>query len=113
MSGALLWSLDEAARQLGGVSVRTIERMIRDGELPTLTVRKRRMIAAEVVREWVVRQTTQATERQEPTCRNEKTATASTNSPARRTGTPVIPMHKGNAAAEVQARITAARRKPC
>ena len=110
----LLWNLEEVARQLGGVSVRTIERMIADGELTLIRIRKRRMIAAEVVRTWITRQNDHARARmdqeKEP-CR-EKTVTASTNNRGRHTGTRVIPMRQGNAAEEVQARITAAKRKP-
>ncbi|MFZ4790849.1 MAG: hypothetical protein ACOYMW_08160 [Candidatus Competibacteraceae bacterium] len=113
MPDALLWNLDEAARQLGGVSIRTIERMIADGEFSVIYIRKRRMIAAEIVRQWLVAQNESARARLEKTpCSREKTATASTNNRGRRTGTQVIAMHKGNAAAEVQARITAAKRKP-
>ena len=32
----LLWSLQEAARQLGGVSTRSVRRMIEAGELPAV-----------------------------------------------------------------------------
>ena len=34
MNDPLLWNLDEAARQLGDVSTRTVRRMLERGELP-------------------------------------------------------------------------------
>lgn len=52
----LLWSLEEAGRQLGGVSARTVRRMIQAGELPSLKVRGRLKVPAAAVREWVERQ---------------------------------------------------------
>lgn len=109
----LLWNLKEVARQLGGVSVRTIERMIEDGELTLIRIRKRRMIAADVVRALIASQNESARARMDQENRpcREKTVTASTNNRGRRIGTEVIPMRKGNAAEEVQARIAAAKRK--
>jgi excisionase family DNA binding protein len=52
MSG-LLWSIEETARQMGGVSVRTVRRMIERGELPAVRVGRRVTIPAEAVRAWV------------------------------------------------------------
>ena len=34
----LLWNLDETARQLGGVSTRTVRRLLQRGELPTVRI---------------------------------------------------------------------------
>lgn len=70
-------NLKEVARQLGNVSVRTVERMIADGELPLIRVRHRRMIAAEVVHAWIARQNDPARVRmdqEKPPCSREKTA---------------------------------------
>ncbi len=53
MAEALLWSIKETARQLGGVSTRTVERIIEDGGLIPIFVRGRRMIEVEVVRRWI------------------------------------------------------------
>lgn len=38
MSDALLWDLAEAARQLGGVSPRTVRRLIASGALPAVRI---------------------------------------------------------------------------
>ena len=52
-SDALLWSLDEAAWQLGGISARTVRRMIDAGELPAVTVRRSLKVPVSAIREWV------------------------------------------------------------
>ncbi|MBX7246354.1 MAG: helix-turn-helix domain-containing protein [Candidatus Sumerlaeaceae bacterium] len=113
MPETLLWSIRETAAQLGGVSVRTIERMIDDGELPVIYIRKRKMIAADIVRQWLAAQNERARARMEETrpCR-EKTAMASTNNRGRRTGTEVIPMRTDAAAAAVRERIAKLKRGP-
>jgi len=110
MSDPLLWNLEEAARQLGGVSVRTLERLISDGELPVIYIRKRRMLEVALVRQWLATQNETAKARMEKRPCQEKTATASINNRGRRTGTEVIPMRAGDAAAAVQERITKLRR---
>ena len=52
----LLWNLEEAARQLGGVSPRTVRRLLERGELPTVRIGTRLLIPAESVRDWIDRQ---------------------------------------------------------
>ncbi len=52
-SEVLLWSLDEAAMQLGGISARTVRRMIGDGELPGVSVRRSLKVPVAAVHEWV------------------------------------------------------------
>ena len=42
----LLWSLDETARQLGGVSIRTVRRMVERGEI--ISVRVGRLVKIQV-----------------------------------------------------------------
>ncbi len=82
MSETLLWSLGETARQLGGVSVRTVERLIENGDLPVIRIRKRRMIMTEVVHAWIAAQNEVARARMEQEkrpCRGQ-TETASTKS---------------------------------
>lgn len=112
MTDTLLWNLAETARQLGGVSTRTIERLIADGEFPVIRVRHRRMIEAALVRRWLATQNDRARARmEERPCPEKPTVTVSINNPARRTGTAAIPMRTAAAAAEVQARITAAKQK--
>ena len=54
-SDTLLWSLQEAARQLGGVSTRSVRRMIDAGELPAVSVRRSIKIPVAAVLEWVER----------------------------------------------------------
>ncbi|MBX9812899.1 MAG: helix-turn-helix domain-containing protein [Burkholderiales bacterium] len=49
----LLWSLDETARQLGGLSRRTVQRLISRGELPFLRVGRLVRIPADAVHEYV------------------------------------------------------------
>ena len=49
----LLWTITETARQLA-VSVRTIERLIQDGELELIWVRRSRRLSAEAVTAWVI-----------------------------------------------------------
>jgi excisionase family DNA binding protein len=50
MTTVLLWTVDEAARQLGGVSARTVRRMLATGELPKVKVRGAVRIPAQAVR---------------------------------------------------------------
>ena len=52
-SDVLLWSLDEAAMQLGGISARTVRRMIDAGELPGVPVRRSLKVPVAAVHEWV------------------------------------------------------------
>ena len=59
MPDTLLWSISETARQLGGVSVRTVQRMLEKGELPTVSVRGCRKVPSEAVRAWVAKQLSQ------------------------------------------------------
>ncbi|MCP4666419.1 MAG: helix-turn-helix domain-containing protein, partial [Deltaproteobacteria bacterium] len=48
----LLWSLDEAARQLS-VSSRTVRRLVAQGEIPTVRIRRSLRIPAQAVEAWV------------------------------------------------------------
>jgi excisionase family DNA binding protein len=50
---ALLWSLTEAAHQLGDVSTRTVRRMIERGDLPVVRVGRTVKVPAFDVRKWV------------------------------------------------------------
>ena len=56
----LLWSLGEVARQLGGVSVRTVRRMIERGELPAFHLGRLVRVPADAVRSWVAQKSQQA-----------------------------------------------------
>jgi excisionase family DNA binding protein len=53
MPEQILWSLDETARQLGGLSTRTVRRMVDSGELPMVKVGRTVRIPAADVHQWV------------------------------------------------------------
>ena len=55
----LLWSKEQVARALA-VSVRTVSRLINQGELPVVRIGRSVRIPCNVVREWVSRRTRQA-----------------------------------------------------
>ena len=50
MTDTLLWSLEEAARQLGGVSTRTVRRLLEAGEIEPRRVGRRLLVCAASVR---------------------------------------------------------------
>ena len=50
---ALLWDLHETARQLGGISIRTLRRMLDAGELPYVSVRRSIKVPVSAVQKWV------------------------------------------------------------
>ncbi|MGI0015429.1 MAG: helix-turn-helix domain-containing protein [Nitrososphaera sp.] len=56
MRDTLLWSVEEAAHQLGEISIRTIQRLIDRGELPLVKVGRRVMIPVSAIREWIDQQ---------------------------------------------------------
>lgn len=41
-----LWSIDEAARQLGGISPSTVRRLIKSGELPSVKIGARVLLTS-------------------------------------------------------------------
>lgn len=49
----ILWNLTETAQQLGGISARTVRRLIERGELPTVSIGRRVTVPADAVRAWV------------------------------------------------------------
>jgi excisionase family DNA binding protein len=53
----LLWSIEETARQMGGVSTRTVRRMIDRRELPTVRVGRRVCIPSADVQRYVTQHT--------------------------------------------------------
>ena len=64
MKVMLLWSLNEAAQQLGGVSRRTVQRLIARGDLPVVRVGLRLVrVPSEAVREYVAARTKTADNR--------------------------------------------------
>ena len=55
MTDTLLWSLEEAARQLGGISTRTVRRLLEVGEIEPRRVGRRLLVSAASVRFYVDR----------------------------------------------------------
>ena len=49
----LLWNLEEVARQLGGISTKTVRRMTATGQLPIVRIGRRALIPAAAVADWV------------------------------------------------------------
>lgn len=49
----LLWSLDETALQLGGISKRTVQRLVANGELPIVQIGRLIRVPAEAVQTWI------------------------------------------------------------
>lgn len=116
----LLWNLEEAARQLGGVSARTVRRLLERGELPTVRIGTRLLIPAESVRDWINRQTVTYAEqgvgrlaRGSGSCPNEKTKTASTSAGTPRTGGPATPTQAARELAAVLKLPTERKPRPC
>jgi excisionase family DNA binding protein len=55
VTDTLLWSLEEAARQLGGISTRTVRRLVAVGEIEPRRVGRRLLVSAASVRDFVDR----------------------------------------------------------
>ena len=53
MNDVLLWDLDETARQLGGVSTRTVRRMLDEGLIESRKVGRRLLVRVASVRAYV------------------------------------------------------------
>lgn len=51
----LLYSITEAAEQLGGIGKSTVEELIRDGEIETVKIRRRRLVPAEALADYIER----------------------------------------------------------
>ena len=58
MSDTLLWDLAETARQLGGVSTRTVRRLVQQQEIAGVRVRSRVMVRPDSVRAYLDQQIT-------------------------------------------------------
>lgn len=95
---ALLWDLQETARQLGGISIRTLRRMLDAGELPYVSVRRLIKVPVSAVLEWVDQNMSKAhnticagpsVQKEKSTCQRSAkigTRTVSTNGRTRNTG---------------------------
>ena len=121
MPEALLWNLEEAARQLGGVSPRTVRRLIERGELPTVRVGARLLVPSGAVADWIANRQTVTYARPSVgrpargtgPCPTEKTKTASTGAGIPRTGGPATPMRAARELAAVLKLPTDGKPKAC
>jgi excisionase family DNA binding protein len=107
MNDTLLWDLAETARQLGGVSTRTVRRLLDRGDIEPRRVGRRLLVTAESVRAYVDDSNTASDNRPcaglaSQTEESAKTKTGSTVVPIRRTGGLRIPT---DAASELAARL--------
>ena len=68
MTETLLWSLEEAARQLGGISTRTVRRLLHVGEIEPRRVGKRLLVCAASVHSYVERLGSEAQNQQGGMC---------------------------------------------
>ena len=119
MTTTLLWTLQEAARQLGGLSIRTVRRMQQRGDLPAVRIGRRVMVPVEAARAWVEDNVILAqnlecagsdVRKEDCTCRSAKpTEMASINEAIRRTGGPATRMQ---AAVELGAQLGKPIRSP-
>lgn len=108
MTNPLLWDLNETASQLGGVSVRHVQRMIERGEIDSIKLGRRRMVVSESVQRWLDSQATQAhdSDRVRPDVRENKQAcqhakTGYTSAKTRRIGGCRTPTETAAAVAKV------------
>lgn len=56
----LLWTLNDAAAQLGNVSVRTVRRLVDRGDLPSVRIGRLVRIPAAAVHDWIARNSVSA-----------------------------------------------------
>jgi excisionase family DNA binding protein len=108
----LLWSLDETARQLGGLSRRTVQRLIHRGELPCIRMGRLVRIPADAVREFVARkiETADNWKRAEPKAWK-GAIPCHINAQIRLSGMPVIPTQAARELDVLLKRLNDAKRK--
>ncbi len=123
MTGQLLYSLEDTARQLGNVSTRTVRRLIDQRLLSTCKVGRRLMVVADSVRDYVDgnirpahnQQCAGLNVREISTCKESAkrgTGTVSTGGKIRHTGGPVSPMQAARELAAVLELPTAGKQRP-
>ena len=106
---ALLWNLDETARQLGNVHPRTVRRLIDRGELPAVRIGRCIRVPAAAVRGWIEQKISRAhnpsgarqavaTTGVQTLCQNAKSEIKTVSLPGRipHSGGPVTPMDAAN-----------------
>jgi excisionase family DNA binding protein len=132
MTTPLLWSLEETARQLGGVSTRTVRRLLERGDLPAVRIGRRVTVPAEAVRHFIT-QSIPAGHMEPPaaaahnlqcagpdvrkgvgTCRKESAiTTVFTGAAIRRSGGPATPTQAARELAAVLEQPTEGKRRRC
>jgi len=86
MSDALLWNLDEAARQLGGISTKTVRRLAQQGAFPLVKVGRRALIPALAVTNWVNHNQPARPAQETPKCHFSNAETSGGSASRRQTG---------------------------
>jgi len=108
----LLWSLDEVARQLGGVSVRMVRRLIDSGDLPICRVGRLVRIPSDSVRDYISRMTEEAHNRH---CTESVTWKGNlpchTDAKTRRTGGSNTPTQAANQLIDLLKQLTPAKQR--
>ena len=105
----LLWSLDETARQLGGVSRRTVQRLLARGVLSFVHIGRRKLVVPESVQQYVG-QLADNVRRAEPVALKGMTP-CHTSAMNRRTGTQSSPMRRGKELDAVLSRLIGGKQK--
>lgn len=108
----LLWTLDEAGRQLGGLSRRTVQRLISRGEIPFVRIGRSVRIPVEALQVFVAERMQTADNQQgaEPVAWK-GTKTCHINAQIHRSGMPVIPTRAAQGLDDLLKRLTGAKRK--
>jgi excisionase family DNA binding protein len=109
----LLWSFEEVAAQLGGISIRTVRRLVELGELPVCRVGRLVRIPSDAVRTYVSRMTEEAHNRprtESVTWKGNKSC--HTDARTRRTGGSNTPMQAEKQLTDLLGQLTLNKRKP-
>ena len=108
----LLWSLNETAKQLGGVSIRSVRRMVERGELSLVRVGRLVRVVPESVQAYVASRTQQA---HNPECVGSVAWKGNDpcyeNAKVRRTGVQTTPMQAAKELDALLARPTGRKQK--
>ncbi len=109
----LLWSIKEVAFQLGGVSTRTVQRMVNRGELAFVPVGRLKRIPPGAVQDWIAQNLNPAHNqscavsealKEKTPCHTEETT--------HRSGGPVTPMQAAKELDALLERATNGKQKP-
>jgi excisionase family DNA binding protein len=109
----LLWSIKEVAFQLGGLSTRTVQRMIQRGELAFVLVGRIKRIPPGAVQDWIARNLNPA--HNQPCAVSEalkEKTPCHTEETTHQSGGPVTPMQAESELDALLERVTSGKRKP-